>query len=304
MVFETYYRREHRRVKKINLSKLIIIALIIIIAAMSAIFISAKNFKSNRNPSAMTQTINDGTSFVDRVLVAPIHFVQDKANELSNLMNTYQQNQSLKTQLVKSKNDDNKLSGLESENKELKKALKLQETLTDYQQVAANVITREPSSWNDTLVIDSGSKDGLKNGMIVMANGGVVGRVTQVNKSSAKVALLSSSKGIANKIPVRIESDGSPIYGILSSYDSQQQAYVIKNIDSQGKFKNGDSVFTSGLGTNSGSEGGTPSGLLIGTVIGEKQDSDGLGKMVYVKPETNLYDIRFVFVIKSKIDGQ
>ncbi|MCE2141837.1 rod shape-determining protein MreC, partial [Streptococcus thermophilus] len=35
-----------------------------------------------------------------------------------------------------------------------------------------------------------------------------------------------------------------------------------------------------------------------------KQDSDGLGKMVYVKPETNLYDIRFVFVIKSKIDGQ
>ena len=136
--------------------------------------------------------------------------------------------------------------------------------------------------------------------MIVMANGGVVGRVTQVNKSSAKVALLSSSKGIENKIPVRIESDGSPIYGILSSYDSQQQAYVIKNIDSQGKFKNGGSVFTSGLGTNSGSEGG----LLIGTVIGEKQDSDGLGKMVYVKPETNLYDIRFVFVIKSKIDGQ
>lgn len=36
--------------------------------------------------------------------------------------------------------------------------------------------------------------------MIVMANGGVVGRVTQVNKSSAKVALLSSSKGIENKI--------------------------------------------------------------------------------------------------------
>ncbi|MGL4341554.1 MAG: rod shape-determining protein MreC, partial [Lactococcus lactis] len=258
----------------------------------------------NRNPSAMTQTINDGTSFVDRVLVAPIHFVQDKANELSNLMDTYQQNQSLKTQLAKSKDDDNKLSGLESENKEFKKALKLQETLTDYQTVAANVITREPSSWNDTLVIDSGSKDGLTTGMIVMANGGVVGRVTQVNKNSSKVALLSSSKGIDNKIPVRIESDGSPIYGILSSYDSQQEAYVVKNIDSQGKFKNGDSVFTSGLGTNSGSQGGTPSGLLIGKVIGEKQDSDGLGKMVYIKPETNLYDIRFVFVVKSKIDGQ
>lgn len=58
------------------------------------------------------------------------------------------------------------------------------------------------------------------------------------------------------------------------------------------------------LERNSGSQGGTPSGLLIGKVIGEKQDSDGLGKMVYIKPETNLYDIRFVFVVKSKIDGQ
>ena len=98
------------------------------------------------------------------------------------------------------------VDALIEKNKELKKALKLQETLTDYQTVAANVITREPSSWNDTLVIDSGSKDGLTTGMIVMANGGVVGRITQVNKNSSKVALLISSEGIDNNIPGRIES--------------------------------------------------------------------------------------------------
>ena len=38
---------------------MIIIALIIVISAFTAIFISADNFKNNKNPSTMTQIIND-----------------------------------------------------------------------------------------------------------------------------------------------------------------------------------------------------------------------------------------------------
>ncbi len=284
--------------KKFNLSKLIIITLIIIIAAMSAIVISAKNFKSNREPSAMTQVINDGTSFVDRVLAAPIRFVQDKTNQLTDLMQTYKQNESLKTQVAKSKDDASKLNGLESENTELKKALKLQETLTDYQAVAANVITRNPTSWNDTLVIDSGSKDGLKTGMIVMANGGVIGRVTQVNKESSKVALLSSSKGIENKIPIRLGNGEESSYGLLTGYDSQQNAYIITQLTTQDKFDKDTQVYTSGLGG-----GDSPRDLLVGTVIGEKDDKQGLNRQIYVKPASNLYDIRFVFVVERMIGG-
>lgn len=284
--------------KKFNLSKLIIITLIIIIAAMSAIVISAKNFKSNREPSAMTQVINDGTSFVDRVLAAPIRFVQDKTNQLTDLMQTYKQNESLKTQVAKSKDDASKLNGLESENTELKKALKLQETLTDYQTIAANVITRNPTSWNDTLVIDSGSKDGLKTGMIVMANGGVIGRVTQVNKESSKVALLSSSKGIENKIPIRLGNGEESSYGLLTGYDSQQNAYIITQLTTQDKFDKDTQVYTSGLGG-----GDSPRDLLVGTVIGEKDDKQGLNRQIYVKPASNLYDIRFVFVVERMIGG-
>jgi rod shape-determining protein MreC len=276
---------------------MLIIALIIIIAAMSAIVISAKNFSANRNPSGMTQTINDGTGFVDHILAAPVHFIEDTSNELGNLMDTYKQNESLKTQLAQSKDDANKLNGLESENKELKKALNLQETLTDYQTVSANVITRDPNSWNDTLVIDSGSQEGLKNGMAVMANGGVIGRVSQVNKTTSKIALLSSSKGITNKIPVRLGDANSTSYGLLTGYDSQQNAYIITQLTTQDKFAKGSQVFTSGLG------GETPRDLLIGTVLGEKDDQEGLGRQIYVKPSSNLYDIRFVFVVQRMIGG-
>ncbi|WP_374285912.1 rod shape-determining protein MreC [Lactococcus sp.] len=285
--------------KKFNLSKLIIIALIIVIAAMSAIIVSAKNFKTDKNPAAMTQTINDGTGFVDQVISAPIHFVQDKANVISNLMDTYKQNESLKTQLSALTDEKNKLTGVESENKELKTALKLQQTLTDYETVSSNVITRNPASWNDTLVIDRGSDDGIKNNMPVMANGGLIGRVSQVNKSTAKVSLLSSSKGIENKIPVYLSSNGSPSYGILSSYDSTQNAYVVSQVTTTTKFAKGSQVFTSGLGGGVGSV----RDLLVGTVIGEKNSNDGLDRQIYIKPASNLYDIRFVFVVKQMIGG-
>lgn len=286
--------------KKINLSKLIIIALIIVIAALSAIAVSARKYTTNQNPAEMTQTVNDGTGFFDRIIAAPIHFIEDKGHQLGNLMDTYKQNESLKTQLSELTSEKNKLSGAESENKELKKALKLQETLTDYQTVAANVITRTPASWNDTLIIDRGTKDGLVKDMIVMANGGIIGRITQANKTTSKVSLLSSTKGIANKIPVRLGSADSPTYGLLSSYDSQQNAYVVSQVNTDAKFAKGSQVFTSGLGGNSA---GSVRDLLVGTVMGEKLTNQGLNRQIYIKPASKLNDIRFVIVIERMIGG-
>ncbi|MFC4653101.1 rod shape-determining protein MreC [Lactococcus nasutitermitis] len=290
--------------KKFNLSKMIIIALIIVIAALSAIAISARNFTTDRSPAAMTQTINDGTSFFDKIIGTPVNFVQDKANEVSNLMNTYKQNESLKKQLSSLKDDKNQLESTQAENKELKKELGLQETLTDYETVNANVITRNPASWSDTLVIDRGKKDDLKDGMVVMANGGIIGRIIQVNQNSAKVALLSATKGIANKIPVLLGSASNPTYGILSGYDSKQGTYIVNNVDSQVKLKKGSQVFTSGLGSGTtDSIVSSPKGLLVGTVVSTKYDDQGLDHIIYVKPSSSLYDISFVSVVKRQIGG-
>jgi rod shape-determining protein MreC len=37
------------------------------------------------------------------------------------------------------------------------------------------------------MTIDKGSSDGLKDDMIIMSNGGVVGRITQVNATTSKL---------------------------------------------------------------------------------------------------------------------
>lgn len=279
---------------------MIIIALIIVLVALSAILISAKKYKTDQKPAGMTQVINDGSGWLDQIIGAPIHFIQDKAHQLGNLFNTYEQNESLKKQVSSLQDDKNKLSGAEAENKALKEALKLQETLADFDKVSANVITRNPATWDDTLVIDRGSKDGIKDNMIVVSNGGIVGRVSQVNQNTSKISLLSSTKGIANKIPVRLDFSGKTVYGILSGYDAKKESYVISSVVTKEKLSQGSQVFTSGLGEDSLS----PANLLVGTIMGEETDGQGLERKIYVKPASSLYDIHFVFVVQRVVGGK
>ncbi|GAB2023800.1 rod shape-determining protein MreC [Pseudolactococcus yaeyamensis] len=281
--------------KKINLSKIIIIALIMMITACVAVLISARHFKDNQKPSEMTLVINDTVGGLDGVIAAPFNFFENKVTEVGNLLSAYQQNAKLSEKIMRSTDNAAELDSLKAENKELKAALDLQNTLTNYEKVTSNVIVRNPSTWGDTMTIDKGTADGLKDDMIVMSNGGIVGRIAQVNTTTSKVALLTSDKVLENKIPVRLGSTEDPAYGLISSYDAQQNAFIVTQISSDNQFTKGDQVMTSGLGGNS------PSDLLIGDIIGEKKNQKGMDREVYVKPASQFDNIRFVFVIKRSL---
>lgn len=281
--------------KKINISKIIIIALTMMITACVAILISARQFNDNKKPSEMTLVVNDTVGGIDGIIAAPFNFFENKAAEVGNLLSTYQQNAKLSKKITQLTDNAAELDSLKAENKELKAALDLQNTLTDYEKVASNVAVRNPNAWGDTMTIDKGSADGLKDDMIVMSNGGVVGRITQVNTTTSKVALLTSDKVLENKIPVRLGSAENPAYGLITGYDAQQNAFIITQISSDNQFTKGDQVVTSGLGGNS------PSDLLVGDIIGEKKNQKGMDREVYVKPASQFDNIRFVFAIKRSL---
>ncbi|MBW9331516.1 rod shape-determining protein MreC [Lactococcus raffinolactis] len=278
--------------KKINISKIIIIALIMMITACVTIIISTRHFKDNRRPSEMTLVVNDTVGGLDGIIAAPFNFFENKVAEVGNLLSTYQQNAKLSKKITSLTDNAAELDSLKAENKELKAALDLQNTLTNYEKVASNVVVRNPNAWGDTMTIDKGSADGLKDDMIIMSNGGVVGRITQVNTTTSKVALLTSDKVLENKIPVRLGSAENPAYGLITGYDAQQNAFIITQISSDNQFAKGDQVVTSGLGGNS------PSDLLVGDIIGEKKNQKGMDWEVYVKPASQFDNIRFVFAVK------
>jgi rod shape-determining protein MreC len=182
--------------------------------------------------------------------------------------------------------------------KALKEELALNETLSDYEKVTANVISRSPDSWQDILVIDKGSKDGLEANMAVLSQKGLVGRVIEVSLTSAKVELLTSSNQTSNHFPVRISSEGGESFGLLNNYDEKSGTLIVDQLTGDAQFKAGDVVQTSGLGGNS------PADLPIGTVVESKVDSFGLDRNVYVKSYAQMYDISVVTVVTRMAGGE
>lgn len=63
---------------------------------------------------------------------------------------------------------------IKAENKTLKEKMNLTEKYSDYETVSADVINKDISNYGSTLVLSVGTNDGVKKGMTVIANKGLV----------------------------------------------------------------------------------------------------------------------------------
>lgn len=278
--------------KKFNPNKNIIIALIVAIIVVTTISISAAKRAEEGKSNIFQVVINDTVGFFDKVISAPGHALHSGVTSVNNLFNTYDENEKLKAKID---NHDTVVRDNASKEKEiaaLKKELSLDDTLTSYDTVVGNVITRSPDSWQDTLVVDQGSTDGIKENMSVMSQAGLVGRVVEVSRHSSKVELLTTENQSSDQFPVQIVSADGNSFGLLKNYDKEKQALVVTQVNGTSTIKKDDVVQTSGLGGNS------PAGLGVGKVLEVKTSSDGLEREVYVQPYAQMYDIKVVTIIE------
>jgi len=83
-----------------------------------------------------------------------------------------------------------RLTELESQNQRMKELLKIKVNPMN-NEVWTTVIGRGADSWWNQVLIGKGSNDGIKAGAVVVAPGGLVGRVTNVSPNSSQVLLIS-----------------------------------------------------------------------------------------------------------------
>ena len=284
--------------KKFNPNKNIIIALVLGILVVTVLSLSLAKRASGGKSNIVQSVVNDSVAVMDKVISAPVRFVENSIDSVRNLLDTYDENQRLKAKIDEYDNAVKQNANKDREIKTLKEELKLNETLTDFEKITANVISRSPDSWQDVLIIDKGSKDGLENNMAVLSNKGLVGRIIEVNLASAKVELLTSANETSNHFPVRISSKNGESFGLLKNYDEKLEALVVDQVTGSADLKTGDVVQTSGLGGNS------PADLPIGEVVEAKTDKFGLDKNVYVKPYAQMYDLSVVTVVARETGGE
>ena len=246
----------------------------------------------------VSQGVNDVTNILGRMLAYPANSVNDFMESISNLTNTYQENQTLKQKVETIYELEVQLNDLKKDNEKMKEALKLQDTLNDYSLINATVIARNPDTWRDIVTINKGANDGLTPQMSVMSDNGLVGKVLDVNPTSARVALLSNNDNTLVRVAAMIKGEKESIYGTLTGFDHEKNILIMSQIQATQEIKVGDKVVTSGLG------GVSPSSLYIGTVEEVAMDRFGLYKEVRIKPAADTNDVRYVTVVKRTSESR
>ena len=184
-------------------------------------------------------------------------------------------------------------SSLEKEIQELKDALELNKTLTEYEIVNSTILSRNKSYWFNTITIDKGKKSGLKENMAVVTRNGLIGKISKVYNNSSEVKLITSDD-INFKVSVSIKTNDTDNYAILNGYIKKDNVIKVNGIDKTTNVNIGDSVLTSGLGEF------FPAGIYIGTVERIESDKYNLSKTLYIKTKQDFDDIHYVTVLKAR----
>lgn len=277
--------------KNILTSRRLVVAVIVAIVTIGVIVISSRAQNSQKEPSLPTRVVSDVSGWVSSVVSSPVKAVSGGYEAVSGLLNTYKENQALTEKVDDLAQAKVQLQTLQAENRALKDQLQIENTLTDYKVVNAVVISRSPSNWQSQLIVNKGSNAGIKKGMSVMGSGGLIGRVSEVNTTNAKVELLSDDSQVADRFAIRVANkDGEVVDGIVTSFNQEKNLIVMGQITSDVALEKGDLVTSSGLG------GVTPAGLYVGKVQKISQDDYGLSKKIYIKPATDFNNIPVVSV--------
>ena len=124
----------------------------------------------------------------------------------------------------------------------------------EYSLRAASILAFEGSNIFNIFTIDVGSEAGAARDTIVIAGGGLVGRVLEANEHASKVAAIIDEN---NRVGFVIEGKPAEL-GIC--YGDGKGGLAGEMLDDQADVSEGDRVITSGLG------GVYPAGIVIGTV--------------------------------------
>lgn len=274
-------------------NKKLITLLISLVFFMSILLFTFKNLGA---PSGAQQLVNDVTAVIGRVVSKPVSAFNTVVSDVNNLQDTFEENKKLKKELDKLAETQAELATVSKENNELKTELGLQSTVTDYEIISGSVIARNPDRWIDQIIIDRGSSDGLTNGMSVMSNNGLIGRISEVNPTSAKVTLLTADKETAILTSAEIINEEDTIFGVINAYHPEKKQLIMEQIISTDSIEIGSEIVTSGLG------GVVPRGLLVGVVSEVTLDRHGLGQRVYIEPAADFENIRFVTIIHREAE--
>ncbi|HEY7003095.1 MAG TPA: rod shape-determining protein MreC [Gaiellaceae bacterium] len=161
----------------------------------------------------------------------------------------------------------------------------------NYTAVAARVVGRPPTAYDQDMLIAAGSGSGVQVNDPVVTEDGLVGLVTGVASNGAKVTLLTDQSSAVSAMVLQ-----SGAAGIVRHGPSDPSALILDRVGKDALVKENDLVVTAGWRTGD-LESLYPRGIPIGTVESVGQQDVDLYKRIQIAPLVNFDSLSDVVVL-------
>ena len=244
-----------------------------------------------------TSFVAEPVRSVTGYLVAPFqNGVNDAGKWLTNQLSGFQdvrelsrENEELKKEISELTLKNNELLQNQTELARLEELYALDKKYSEYNKIAAEVISKDPGNWYSTFVVNRGTNDGVAVDMNVMGQGGLIGIVTEVGASWAQVrAIIDDESNISGM--AQGTSEPCVVSGSLLGMNNGK-------IDFKG-LRDDDNLVTEGASiVTSNISDRYLTGLLIGYVSDIYLDSNNLTKSGTIIPAADFRSLREVLII-------
>ena len=228
-------------------------------------------------------TLNDAIYRVSSVSTSPIRFFSLASNKIKTHISIYNENELLRTEVEALRNKNFNLEFLTNENKKLQQIV--ESKISEVENIIlAKVLLDKKSPFLKSIIVNKGSKSGVKKGMPVIEQSSLVGRVVETNFFSSRILLLND---LNSRIPVVIE--GSDAQAILMG--TGKNFPILEYLPEFFEPKMDETVFTSGK------DGIFPPGIPVGKVFQSEN-------LVKVKLFSDSNQLSFINIILIKMEKE
>ncbi|WBW95866.1 rod shape-determining protein MreC [Oceanirhabdus sp. W0125-5] len=266
---------------------------VFIVLVLSLSFVLLISLTSNR----------EKVSFAEDGVAVPINGIQSVVFRLSSgisegietigkFSKLKDENDELNEKIADLQIEINKLNVIKKDYEDLKKMLNYKDTHDEYEYIGCEITNISGNSYFEGFVINRGSLDGIEKRMVAISPNGLVGQVTAVGTTWARIQTLANENiAVAGYIDETEEVNG--IVKGYKDYDNKVLAKVeVPTLDSD--LKKGDTVYTSGVGDV------YPKGIKIGKIIEVYEDKSKVVKYGIIEPSVQINKIDKLYIIVPK----
>lgn len=273
---------------KLLKNKLTVTIIVLSVAFLGLIFVTVKRDDLSIIESGAGSSLNP----IQKLVYNANRGVKDFVDFFLNYSDVKEENKELAKENKKLQNKLTELSDSEETIARLQALLDFKNARSEYNYLGTNIIGYSGGNITNGYIVDRGTNDGVKKGMVVTASDGLLGQVSTVGSNWAIVQSISNENV---SVAVMVESTRENT-GILKGYKDSENNNLAKvtNLPMGSQVKEGDVILTSGLGEV------YPSEMRIGEVVSVEVDRINVMKSAIVKPYIDLNKLEELVIIVPK----